>query len=145
MADSNSLDSNITQNQPVQLGTINIDVSVTPGHDMVVNHVDGSQELAPGHVALAVMAAEAKQGNVVSLDAVDAQPSESPRSNDPEVNGPDNQGQPQGKTADEVVAASQADAPVPPVPASPTEAAAAPAADAGKAPAQPSLADVEGV
>lgn len=143
MADSNSLDSLITQNEAPKLASIDINASVLPGHDMVINHVDGSQELAQGHVALAVMAKEAEVGDVVSKDDVEALASESPRSKDPEVNGPDQQVA--GQVADAVVADSQADAPLPPVPAFPTpveeEASvdasegSEEAADAGKKPA----------
>lgn len=88
---SNSLDDNIHQQTPVTLATIDINVMVTPGHDMVVNHVDGSQELAQGSVALAVMAQEAVSGEHVDPADVTAQSSEAPRSSDPETNGIDQQ------------------------------------------------------
>lgn len=86
----NSLDSKIHTNEPVSLAHIDINVMVTPGHDMVVNHVDGSQEVAQGHIAVAVMAQEATNGGVVVAPAdVEAQSTETPRSSDPEVNGKD--------------------------------------------------------
>src|SRR6185312_9888802 len=84
---------------------IDIDKAVMPGHDMVVNHLDGSQELAQGHVARAVMEQEAATNKFVPVDKVKAVNTESPRSPDPETNGPDQQVP--GQTADEVVAASQ--------------------------------------
>lgn len=114
------------------LPRVNINEAVTPGHDMVVNHVDGSQELAQGHVAHAVMAEEAKTGEVVSLDSVNAGPAqENPRTPDPETNGPDQQVS--GQTADEVVAASQPDVNAnEPTPAFPTP-------SEGEEPAEPSV------
>lgn len=131
------------------LPRININEPVTPGHDMVVNHIDGSQELAQGHVAAAVHAQEAKDpSKVVAAADVEAGPAdENPRTPDPETNGPDQQVS--GKTADVVVADSQPDVnPNEVTPAHPTPESDGDAQEeAGKAPAKaeaPSSTDVEG-
>jgi hypothetical protein len=71
--------------------TFDISVPVVPGHDMVINHLDGTQELGTGNEALAVASQEAESGQHVPLSAVQPQPVESVHRSvsDPEVNGPD--------------------------------------------------------
>lgn len=132
------------------LPRININEAVTPGHDMVVNHIDGSQEMAQGHVAAAIHAQEAADpSKVVSVADVEAgEPDENPRTPDPETNGPDQQVA--GKTADQVVADSQPDvSPNEVTPANPAPESEGAEEEAGKAPAEadatPSASDVEGV
>lgn len=81
--------------QPQTLGPtadLNIDEPVTPGHDMVVNHLDGNQELGTGNEAVAVAAAEAKSGEHVAVSEVKVPAETTSRSApDPEVNGLDQQ------------------------------------------------------
>lgn len=137
-----TIDESIQTQSPDPLPRVNIDQPVTPGHDAVVNHVDGSQEVAQGHVAAAIHAQEAKTGEVVSVADVEAgEAQESPRSKDPETNGPDQQ-EP-GKTADEVVAETQPEE----NPEEVTPAFPSPKEDEApaEAPAQPSTEDVAGV
>lgn len=70
--------------------TFDISQPVTPGHDMVINHLDGTQELGTGNEMLAVTAAEADSGQHVPLASVQVAPETDHRSvSDPEVNGPD--------------------------------------------------------
>lgn len=86
----NSLDVNITPNTKDIPTSFDIHVSVVPGHDMVVNHVDGSQELASGEVAQKIMATEATNGGKVVSVASVTQPAEQPHRSvaDPETNQP---------------------------------------------------------
>jgi len=72
--------------------TFDISQPVVPGHDMVVNHLDGTQELATGNEAVEIAAREAVKGSNVPLSEVQGQvaPETLHRSvSDPEVNGPD--------------------------------------------------------
>lgn len=85
-----SIDQKITPNTQSAPPTFDISQPVVPGHDMVVNHLDGAQELATGNEAVAVAAAEAEKGENVPVSDVQPQPEESNHRSmpDPETNQP---------------------------------------------------------
>lgn len=85
-----SLDQKVQPNTRTAPPTFDISQPVRPGHDMVVNHLDGAQELATGNEAVAVAAAEAESGQHVPVSAVQPQPTESVHRStpDPETNQP---------------------------------------------------------
>lgn len=118
-----ALDTKIGVNEdPKVLPRVNIDEPVVPGHDMVVNHIDGTQELAQGHVAAGIHAQEAETQEVVRVaDFKAGKSDENPRDKDPEVNGPDQEAVASDQATTEVVDASQPDvSPNEVTPASPT-------------------------
>lgn len=87
-----TIDEKIQPNVAEPLATFDITIAVTPGHDMVINHGDGSQELSTGAEMLAVVAKETELGRNVPLAEVQAavDPETTHRSvPDPEVNGTD--------------------------------------------------------
>lgn len=86
-----SIDEKITPNTQTTPSTFDISQPVIPGHDMVINHLDGTQELGTGNEMLAVTAAEAESGSHVPLSDIQPQPKEILHRSvsDPEVNGPD--------------------------------------------------------
>lgn len=85
-----SIDQKVQPNTQTVPATFDISQPVVPGHDMVVNHLDGVQELATGNEAVAVAAAEAEQGQHVPVSAVQPQPEETVHRStpDPETNQP---------------------------------------------------------
>jgi hypothetical protein len=85
-----SLEQKVQPNTAAATTTFDISQPVVPGHDMVINHPSGSQELANGNVAMAVAAKEAEVGHDVSPDEVEALPEAQPHRSvvDPEVNQP---------------------------------------------------------
>lgn len=85
-----SIDQKITPNTQTVPPTFDISQPVVPGHDMVINHLDGAQELGTGNEANAVVAAEAEQGQHVALSDVQPQPEETVHRStpDPETNQP---------------------------------------------------------
>lgn len=85
-----SLDQKIQPNTQTAPPTFDISQPVVPGHDMVVNHLDGTQELATGNEANAIAKAEAEKGENVPLSEVQPQPEESTHRSvpDPETNQP---------------------------------------------------------
>jgi hypothetical protein len=85
-----SIDEKITVNTATAPATFDITVPVVPGHDMVINHLDGIQELGTGNEAVAVAAKEAETGTHVPLSDVQPQPAEVTHRSvpDPETNQP---------------------------------------------------------
>lgn len=123
-----TLDQRITTPNPDQRKTdsIDINIQVTPGHDMVVNHLSGDQELGTGAEMNAVLEAEnAGEGHttVAEVQPVDNSV-ETPRTPDPETNGPDQQ-------------ALKAAAPVEETPAEETPEVDEPAEEPAEVPAEP--------
>lgn len=85
-----SLDQKIQPNTAQPTTTFDITQQVVPGHDMVINHPSGNQELASGNVAAAVAAKEAETGQDVDPKDVEAVPESTPHRSvqDSEVNQP---------------------------------------------------------
>lgn len=84
-----TVDEKIQPNTATAPESFDITVSVKPGHDMVINHLDGAQELGTGNEMLAVTAAEAASGTHVPLSDVQVDPETTHRSfPDPETNQP---------------------------------------------------------
>lgn len=86
-----TIDEKITPQTLTAPETFDISIPVLPGHDMVINHLDGTQELGTGNEAVEIAAREAVKGSNVPLSEVKGQvaPETLHRSvPDPETNQP---------------------------------------------------------